>query len=211
MRVLVSRGINPCELDSRSMPRFLAFSSGAYAAKMLGFSEAHLNWSYEFDERINLHQNLALLKEEFLVLASIKEDHFKEQTEPPPVGSVVLYKLSDYERANEYGHPASSSVKSSLQWSLPCRVQKSTPTILVVRPIGANSNEDRQVPVTQVRAFQTNLPNCLWKVAMDELRFETPRFSKISPEKWKAMSQLTALEEHDLPTPSTWQSGPKLS
>eukprot|EP00917_Polyrhabdina_sp_WS-2016_P008599 GHVP01019249.1.p1 GENE.GHVP01019249.1~~GHVP01019249.1.p1 ORF type:complete len:132 (+),score=27.50 GHVP01019249.1:348-743(+) len=35
------------------MPRFLAFSSGAYAAKVLGFAAEHLDWSYDFDERIN--------------------------------------------------------------------------------------------------------------------------------------------------------------
>eukprot|EP00917_Polyrhabdina_sp_WS-2016_P024935 GHVP01053786.1.p1 GENE.GHVP01053786.1~~GHVP01053786.1.p1 ORF type:complete len:290 (-),score=14.60 GHVP01053786.1:647-1516(-) len=41
MRVLVSRGQNPCEKDSRGMPRFLAFSSGAYAAKVLGYAAEH--------------------------------------------------------------------------------------------------------------------------------------------------------------------------
>eukprot|EP00917_Polyrhabdina_sp_WS-2016_P014459 GHVP01031605.1.p1 GENE.GHVP01031605.1~~GHVP01031605.1.p1 ORF type:complete len:242 (+),score=23.15 GHVP01031605.1:49-774(+) len=58
MRVVKERGQDPFESNSYNLPHFLEFFRGAYAAHVLGYGQQHLDWSYDFDKKINARRPL---------------------------------------------------------------------------------------------------------------------------------------------------------
>eukprot|EP00923_Selenidium_pygospionis_P010596 GHVN01018460.1.p1 GENE.GHVN01018460.1~~GHVN01018460.1.p1 ORF type:complete len:195 (+),score=12.26 GHVN01018460.1:86-586(+) len=129
------------------------------------------------------------------------EENQKAIQEPIAEGSIVLYKLSDYERANHAGHVASSTLKHSPQFSRPCRVIKASPTNIWVRDLwDPPDTEPRQVPRTQVRPFPSVLPSSLKKIALESIQFELPRFSKYRSAALDHYSREVRFEDQNITT-----------
>eukprot|EP01071_Lankesteria_metandrocarpae_P012085 Lankesteria_metandrocarpae@DN5491_c1_g1_i1.p1 len=121
-----------------------------------------------------------------LVRSQVVERDFSAQ-EKIAENEIVVRLLTDYERQHHVGTAASASMRFIPKWSLPCKVIKvlnDGVSVLVKGLWDLPESEPVQVATRNIKVFQMEIPEPLYKEALKLIQHERPKLKKIPSHIW---------------------------